>query len=185
MIPGTKSIVAGLMENELCGALVNAASGNPNLVPAPQPIRSSVGGSSAMSGAYVSWVYAMSNGGDIEASVCGSVILRQPNPNATNYAAMSVDMTAAQQTALTTVVQNDIRNDAQTVAQKIWQKRQANSLAQLMTTLIHGTQDYTQQLTQTATTFTSALRSALSTSDAAQGGELGLAANQNKLDALG
>lgn len=31
MIPGTKAIVAGLMQNELCRALVNAASGNSSL----------------------------------------------------------------------------------------------------------------------------------------------------------
>ena len=185
MIPGTKTIVTGLMENELCRALVNAASGNPNLVPAPTPIRSSIGGNSAQSGAYESWIYAMSNGNDIQSPVCGSVTLRQPDPAATNYAGVSVDMTAAQLNALTSVIQNDIRNDAQTVAQQLWQTRQSNALTQLMTTMVHGTQDYTQQLSQTATDFTNALRSALATSDAARGGELGLAANQNKLDALG
>ena len=185
MIPGTKTIVTGLMENELCRALVNVASGNPNLVPAPTPIRSSIGGNSAQSGAYESWIYAMSNGNDIQSPVCGSVTLRQPDPAATNYAGVSVDMTAAQLNALTSVIQNDIRNDAQTVAQQLWQTRQSNALTQLMTTMVHGTQDYTQQLTQTATDFTNALRGALATSDAARGGELGLAANQNKLDALG
>ena len=185
MIPGTKSIVTGLMENELCRALVNAASGNPNLVPAPQAVRSAVPGNPATSGAYVSWVYAMSNGNDIQSPVCGSVTVRQPDPTATNYAGVSVDMAAAQQNAMTSVVQNDIRNDAQTVAQQLWQTRQSNALSQLMTTMIHGTQDYAQQLTQAATDFTSVLRSALATSDAARSGELGLAANQNKLDALG
>ena len=185
MIPGTKSIVAGLIQNELCRALVNAASGNPNLVPAPSPIRSSIAGDSVQSGAYVSWNYAMGSGNDVDAAVCGAVSLRQPNPNATNYAGQSVDMTAAQMDVLTNVIASTIRPDAESIAQQIWQTRQANALGQLMNTLVNGTSQYTQQLTQMATNFTNALRSALSTSDAARGGQLGLAANQNRLDALG
>ena len=34
IIPGSKKVVAGLMQAELCRALVNASAGNPNLVPA-------------------------------------------------------------------------------------------------------------------------------------------------------
>ena len=185
MIPGTKSIVIGLIENELCAALVNAASANPNLVPSPTPVRGAIPGNPAWGGTYVAWPYVMSNGNSTGAPVCGSVTLRQPNPNATNYAGVSVDMTAAQQQALTSVIQNDIRPDAQSVAQQLWQTRQAGALTQLMSTMVKATADYTQQLTQTATNFTSALRSGLSNADAARGGQLGLAANQNQLSALG
>ena len=185
MIPGTKTIVSGLMQNELCRALINQASGNPNLVPAPQPVRGSVGGTSAAGGAYVTWSYAMSSGNDVGSPVCGTVTLRQPNPNATNYAGVSVDMAAAQQAALTSVVEQSIRPDAESVAQQIWSTRQAASLNQLMSTMVNATGSYTAQLTQTATDFMSSLRASLSTSDAARGGELGLAANQEKLSALG
>ena len=185
MIPGTKSIVMGLIENELCAALVNAASANPNLVPSPTPVNGAIPGNPAWGGAYVAWPYVMSNGNSTGAPVCGSVTIRQPNPNATNYAGVSVDMTAAQQQALTSVIQNDIRPDAQSVAQQLWQTRQASALTQLMATMVKATADYTQQLTQTATNFTRALRSGLSNADAARGGQLGLAANQNQLSALG
>lgn len=185
MIPGTKTIVSGLMQNELCRALINQASGNPNLVPAPQPVRGSVSGNSAVSGAYVTWSYSMSNGNDVGSPVCGTVTLRQPNPNATNYAGVSVDMAAAQQAALTSVVEQSIRPDAESVAEQLWSTRQAGSLNQLMSTMVNATASYTAQLTQTATDFMSNLRAGLSTSDAARGGDLGLAANQDKLAALG
>lgn len=185
MIPGTKTIVAGLLQNELCRALVNAASGNANLVPAPTPIRSSTSGNSAISGAYVSWVYGMSTGDDMGNPVCGSVTLRQPNANATNIAGTSVDMAAGQQTTLTSVISNDIRPAAESVAQALWSTRQANSLNQLMGTMTTATADYTSQLTQLATTVTANLRSALSSADAARGGSLGLTANQHKLSDLG
>ena len=109
MIPGTKRIVAGLMQNELCRALINVASNNPNLVPAPQPVRSSIGGSSGFTGDYVSWIYSMATGDDIGSPVCGTVTLHQSNPNATNYGGVSLDMTARQQNALTRVIQNSIR----------------------------------------------------------------------------
>lgn len=185
IIPGTKSIVAGLIQNELCRALVNAASGNPNLVPAPTPIQNTISGNNALSGAYVSWTYAMSNGNDVDAPVCGAVSVRQPNPNATNLAGQSVDMTAQQMSILTDVVTNTIRPDAEAVAQQFWQTRRASSLGRLMSTVVNGTSTYTQQLSLIATSFTSALRASLSSSDAARGGSLGLAASQNRLDALG
>ena len=184
MIPGTKTIVAGLLQNELCRALVNAASGNANLVPAPTPIRSSTSGNSAMSGAYVSWVYSMSTGDDMGNPVCGSVTLRQPNASATNIAGTSIDMTAGQQTTLTNVITNDIRPAAESVAQALWSTRQANSLNQLMGTMTSATEDYRAQLTQLATTVMSGLRSALTSADA-RSGTLGLTANQQKLSDLG
>ena len=185
MIPSTKTIVAGLLQNELCMALVNQASGNPNMVPVPQPIRSAVGGNSSAAGAYVAWIYALSDGDSTDAPACGSVTLHQANANATNYAGISVDMTAAQQQALTMVVETDIRPAAQAVAQQLWQTRQSGSLTQLMATEVKATGDYTSQLTTAATTFTAALRNALANTDAARGGELGVSANQTKLDARG
>ena len=37
IIPGTRTIVAGLIRNEVCRALVNTVANNQNLVPAPDP----------------------------------------------------------------------------------------------------------------------------------------------------
>ncbi len=185
MMPGTKRIVAGLMENELCRALINVASNNPNLVPAPQPVSSNTAGSSAISGDYVSWIYGMSTGDDIGSPVCGSVTLRQPNPAATNYAGVSVDMATRQQTALTRVVQASIRPAVQDVAQQFWTSRQANSLSPLMDTMVSATADYTNQLTAAATAAMQGLRSSMASSDDARGGALGLTANQQKMSDLG
>ena len=185
MIPGTKTIVAGLMQNELCRALVNAASGNANLVPAPTLIRNSTAGDSGISGAYVSWVYGMSTGDDMGNPVCGAVTLRQPNPNATNLAGTSLDMAAGQMTILTNIISTDIRPDAESVARALWSNRQANSLNPLMGMMTKAVADYTSQLTQLATTTTANLRSSLSSADAARGGSLGLSANQRKLSDLG
>lgn len=185
MIPGTKRIVSGLMQNELCRALINQASNNPNMVPVPRPVRNAIPGDSAASGAYITWAYAMSNGNDVGSPVCGTVTLRTPNPNATNFAGVSVDMGAAQLAVLTEVIEQNIRTDAESVAQQLWATRQANSLNQLMATMVNATANYTAQLTQAATDFTSNLRAALSSSDAARGGELGLAASQDKQAALG
>ena len=185
MIPGTRSIVAGLIQNELCRALVNQASGNANLVPVPNGIRSYVGGDAAASGAFVNWPYALSDGNAIDAPACGSVTIRQPNPNATNYAGVSVDMAGAQLTTLTSVLSTDIRPDVEAVAAQFWQTRKASSLTPLLGTMVRATQDYSRQLTQTATTFTASLRAALANADAARAGALGLAQNQNRLAALG
>ena len=185
MIPGTKSIVAGLMENELCRALINVAANNPNLVPAPQPVMNTQAGNSAISGAYVTWIYAMSTGDDIGSPVCGSVTLRQPNPNATNLGGASVNMAQGQMTTLTSVVAQDIRPDAERVARQLWATRQSGALSALTGTMTRATASYTDKLTQLATTVTATLRSNLTTADDARGGALGLSANQQRMADLG
>ncbi len=183
MIPSTKAIVAGLMQNELCRALINVASGNPNMVPEPQPMRAAA---DALTGdAYVSWVYHMATGDDVGAPVCGSVTLRQSNPGATNRTGASVDMSAQQQATLTDVLTADIRPDAEAVAQQLWTSRKANSLDQLMATMTMATGDYTNQLTAAAATAMQSLRAGLASADAARSGSLGIAANQQKLSDLG
>jgi len=55
IIPGSKKVVTGLMQAELCRALVNVSAGNPNLVPAPQPI---TGAAAGLDG-YVTWSYSL------------------------------------------------------------------------------------------------------------------------------
>ena len=183
MIPGTKAIVVGLMQNELCRALINVASGNPNMVPEPQPVQAAA---DAVTGdAYVSWVYHMATGDDVGAPVCGSVTLRQSNPGASNRTGVSVDISAQQQATLTEVLTADIRPDVEAVAQQLWTSRKANSLDQLMATMTTATGDYTTQLTATAATAMQSLRSGLGSADDARSGSMGIAANQQKLSDLG
>ena len=88
MIPGTKSIVMGLMEDELCRALINNASNNPNMMPIPTPKQNTLPGNNQLSGAYVAWTYSMPNNGT-GAPVCGSVTLRRADPNATSLTGAS------------------------------------------------------------------------------------------------
>ncbi|RYE91800.1 MAG: hypothetical protein EOO77_47685, partial [Oxalobacteraceae bacterium] len=188
MIPGTKSIVAGLLENELCRALVNKASGNPDLVPAPTAIQAVPNGglsSFDANSSYVTWNYSMSNGNDSGSPICGTVSLRQANAGATNIAGVSADMSGTQKTILTNVIAQTIRPAAESVAAQMWATRQASSLSQLMSTYMTGTAYYTQQLATAASQYTSSLRASVASADAARSGSLGVAANQNRLDALG
>lgn len=55
MIPGTETIVAGLIQNELCMDLVNLASGNPDLVPTRNPSRSRTSPTAATSPIATQW----------------------------------------------------------------------------------------------------------------------------------
>jgi conjugal transfer/type IV secretion protein DotA/TraY len=185
MIPGTKMIVAGLMENELCRALINVAANNPNLVPAPQPIMNTQGGNSAISGGYVTWIYAMSTGDDVGAPVCGSVTLRQPNPSPINLGGSSVDMAQGQMNTLTSVIASDIRPDAEAVARQLWATRQSGALSALTATMTKATASYTTKLTQLASTATATLRQNLTSADEARSGTIGLTANQQRMADLG
>lgn len=184
-IPGTKTIVAGLIQDELCAALVNQASNNANLVPAPTPVTNTIGGNSGLSGGYVTWSYSLSPGNEAGAPVCGSISLRIPTSANSTIAGVNVDMTGIQQQILTNVVQNDIRPQVASVAQALWQTKQASALAPLMGVLTQAAADYTQQLTQQATAITSQLRSALSNAAQARNGNVGLLQNQTQLSALG
>ncbi len=182
MIPGTKTIVANLMQNELCRALVNAASGNPNLVPEPTPVQVQNVDNSGT----ITWSYSLSPGNQTGSPVCGTVQIREPNQGSTNIAGVNVDMMGQQQTILTNVLQNDILPTIQTVATNLWQTKQASALSPLQGVFQTATADYTNQLTAAATTITASLRAGLLSNTAtARSGGLGLAQNQTQLSSLG
>src|SRR6202035_4624765 len=107
MIPGPQTVVFNLMQNELCRALVNQASGNSNLIPAPVPIRSAPN-PGGLPGGFITWSYSLAPGNETGSPTCGTVTIQQPNQNATNIAGVSLDMTGQQQTILTNVLANDI-----------------------------------------------------------------------------
>ena len=184
-IPGTKTIVANLIQDELCAALVKQASGNPNLMPTPSPVTNTALSAAGLPGGYITWSYSLAPGDETGAPVCGSISLRTPSNANTTIAGVNVDMTAAQQQVLTSVVQNDIRPTVATVAQNLWQNKQASALAPLMGVLTQATADYTQQLTQQATSITSQLRSALSNAAQARAGNVGLLQTQAQTQGQG
>ena len=176
IIPGSKRVVASLMQAELCRALVNASAGNPNLVPAPQPIT----GIAAGLDGYVTWSYSLSPGNEIGAPVCGTVTIR----TAGNAVDDALDMSAAEQTIVTRILQEDIRPTAESVAQNLWQSRQAASLNPMQNMLEATTADYTARLTEDATRVMAALRGQY-TAQAMRDGNAGAQDAQTQIAALG
>ena len=181
IIPGTKTIVANLVQDELCRALVNAASAQPNLVPQPTPQQVQ----DIQNGGYITWSYALSAGNATAAPACGTVTVRSAKQGSTNIAGVSVDMTGMQRDVLTQVLANDIRPTVEAVARQFWQTKQIAALNPLAGVLTSATADYTQQLTQAATSKTAELRSALQDATAARNGSVGLVDNQVQIASLG
>jgi len=181
IIPGTKTIVANLIQDELCRALVNAAAAQPNFVPVPAPQQVQ----DVQNGGYVTWAYALSAGNATAAPACGTVTLRSGKQGTTNIAGVSVDMTGMQRDVLTQVLANDIRPTVEAVARQFWQTKKIDALRPLAGVLTAATADYTNQLTQAATSKTSELRGALQDATAARNGGVGLSTNEVQLSSLG
>ncbi len=178
IIPGSKKVVAGLMQAELCRALVNVAAGNPNLVPAPQPV---TGVAAGLNG-YVTWSYGLAVGDDSGAPICGTVTIRTTgNIGGVNAA---LNMSATEQTIVTHILQDDLRPNAEAVARGLWQDRQASSLNPMQNMLETATADYTTRLTQAATTITATLRGQFTT-QAMRNGNTGGQDAQAQIAALG
>ena len=185
IIPGTKTIVAGLMRNELCRALVNAAAAQPGLVPAPAPVSNQLAGGTAYPGSYITWAYALSAGNATGDATCGTVSIRTPQSSNTTIAGVSVDITGTQRTILTNVIANDIRPAVEGVAQQLWATKKASALVPLQGVLTAATKDYSDQLTQAAQSKMRDIRAALQDAADARAGNVGLATGMTKLADLG
>ncbi|MDJ0390677.1 DotA/TraY family protein [Roseomonas sp. E05] len=181
MIPGTRSVVSGLIQMELCRSLVNTIANNSNLIPAPNPATvNQLDGSQIQT-----WSYSMSAGNETGTPVCGSITLRNTNASAPSIAGVTVDKAALLSNALTSVLTSDIRPQVEQVAQNYFNTRKASALEPLMGVLTSATSDYTQRLTQVATDAASALRSAMQNAADARNGNVGLSTGQTQLSALG
>jgi conjugal transfer/type IV secretion protein DotA/TraY len=182
MIPGTETVVLGLMRNELCRSLVNAASNTSNtatqLIPEPTP--QLVGGAT---GQEMVMAYNLSVGNIGSAPACGTVTIPAPLQGATNLAGVSVDQSAIQQQALTTVLQNDIAPQVQNIATSFFNDRKASDLNGLMGVLTSATSDYTTQLTNAASAITQQLNASLQNGGVSKLANSG--AEQSQLNALG
>lgn len=177
MIPGTKAVVAGLLQNELCRALVNAAANNPAMAPAPAPV---AGGGGSV-GAYVAWHYSLAVGNASGAPVCGTVAVRQPGGETVLHG-VDIDMTARQQEILQDVVEGVLRPAAEAAGAGLWSTREASALAPLQGAYVSGVARYTDGLTAAATEITAALRAAV-TAEAVRAGTP--ARNGLRLSSLG
>ena len=166
LIPGTKRTVSALMQNELCRALVNAATGNDRMVPEPAPIS----GTNANGYGYVTWSYDLSQGNATGAPVCGSVTVR--TQSGATLSAGTADMSAVQRDTVQAVLEGDIRPAATAAAAGLWTTHRADSLNGMLGTLTAASADYTARLQNQATAVTSQLRAQF-TADQMRQGTLG------------
>lgn len=87
------------MQNELCRALVNAATGNDRMIPEPAPIS----GTNANGYGYVTWSYDLSQGNATGAPACGSVTVR--TQSGAMLTAGTADMSAVQRDTVQAVLE--------------------------------------------------------------------------------
>ncbi len=185
MIPSTKSIVYGLIQNEFCRALVNAAA-NQQIVPVPTPVQTaSTPGIWHPTGGKVSWSYGLSTGNETVSPTCGSVTVQAPSPGDTRIAGVNVDMTADQRAILEEIVATQIRPGVEQIANQYWATKKTDTLSPLLGIFQAATDTYTERLTAKATDLTSQLRNALQNSEDARAGNVGLIENQVRLETLG
>ena len=160
MIPGTQSIVAGLVDNELCMALVNLAAAGSNggqpLVPPPAALAVTDNGN----GGYITYRYSLSSGDESGNPACGSVTIREPQQNQQMLNGVNVDMASVQKSVLTNIVEGTIRPQVQVVAQNLWLNKTAASLAALQSVYTSGVQTYTAALTAQAQSIAAQLNAA-------------------------
>jgi conjugal transfer/type IV secretion protein DotA/TraY len=168
MIPGTQTIVRGLINSELCMDLVNLASGTSNsgtLMPTPTAMTVNDGTGTGYGAGYVAYRYSLSTGNESGNPTCGTVTVREPGQNETTVAGVSVDMASVQAAVLNNVL-NTIRPQVASVAQQLWQTKTIAPLANLQNVYTSGVQQYTSGLTAAATSIQSSVNSALSSNSA-------------------
>lgn len=190
MIPGTQSIVSGIIASEVCMALVNQAgntSGQP-LIPNPTAMTGQTSpGAPGLNSSYITYRYSLSQGDESGNPACGTVSLSGTMGGAQQIAGVSVDMAAVQGAALTNVI-NTIRPQITTVAQNWWQNKTAGSLAPLQGIYTNGVQTYTRNLTAAATSIASALNAAVAANATAGrngSNQAGLLTNEVQQSTLG
>lgn len=176
-IPGTRTIVLNLMQDELCAALVNQAAASTVI---PTPTATVVGGTN---GGVVTYAYAMTAGNATDLPTCGTISVAEPLPGGASLAGVSIDMANRQQTILNSIL-STIRSQIQAVAQSYWQTKNQSALSSLQSIYQNAVQSYTSQLTSAAQAITAQLRSNQQAQDA-RNGNLGLIQNETQLSSLG
>ncbi|MBB2156641.1 DotA/TraY family protein [Gluconacetobacter diazotrophicus] len=159
MIPGTRQVVMGVMESELCRALVNLASNNANLVPAPKVPTNS-------SNPVISVAYSLASGNGGAAPACGSieigVALQNALPSSSGEDAR-IDLSslyAAHLQAISQLVQV-VRPAMQQVATTLWTTRNSSALEAMDATLTSASASYTANVTSAATAAVAKVRATL------------------------
>ena len=180
-VPGTSTIVANLISDQLCMDLVNLA-GNATLVPQPQPLSVNDGQGSG----YVTWSYALATGDGSAEPVCGSVTVREATSNATTVAGVNVDMSSVQQELLTNVISNDLQQQVENVAQSLWTNKTAASLAPLQGIYTSTVANYNSLLLAAATGVQQRINTAIqNNTTAARDGNVDLLTGEQQQSTLG
>ena len=112
-IPGTRTIVLNLMQDELCAALVNQAAAS-TVIPTPTP---TVVGTN--NGGVVTYAYSMTAGNATDSPTCGAISIAEPLPGGASLGGVSIDMANQQQQILNSIL-GTIRPQIQAVAQSYW-----------------------------------------------------------------
>ena len=177
IIPGTRTIVLGLIEDELCRSLINQATAS-TLMPAPTATVVNSG-----KGAVVTYAYSLAAGNGTGSPTCGSVSVADSSASPATLGGVTIDM-ATQQRSILEGILGTLRPQIDSIAQSYWQNKTQGALSPLLGLYQSATQTYTQQLTSAAQAITPQLRSSLSSTDA-RNGNLGLSKNEVQLSTLG
>ncbi|QEO18858.1 DotA/TraY family protein [Acetobacter vaccinii] len=159
MIPNTRKVVLGVLNAELCRALVNTVSNNPKLLPEPSI---TVTGQGAV---VVS--YALVSGNATGLSTCGRIELVMPKKFTNGLLPDLIDFSStasAQKEALTTLM-NDMRSQAVNIITAFWSTRDSATFGSLATLISTENQKYTEALSTIASDAVSKIREAGGKSD--------------------
>ena len=98
IIPGTRTIVLGLIEDELCRSLINQATAT-TLVPAPTATVVNSG-----KGAVVTYAYSLAAGNGTGSPTCGSVSVADSSAAPATLGGVTIDMATQQRSILEGIV---------------------------------------------------------------------------------
>ena len=98
IIPGTRTIVLGLIEDELCRSLINQATAT-TLVPAPTASVVNSG-----KGAVVTYAYSLASGNGTGSPTCGSVSVANSSAAPATLGGVTIDMATQQRSILEGII---------------------------------------------------------------------------------
>ena len=178
IIPGTRTIVLGLIEDELCRSLINQATAT-TLVPAPTATVVNSG-----KGAVVTYAYSLAAGNGTGSPTCGSVSVADSSAAPATLGSVTIDMATQQRSILEGIVSSLRPADRLDRSVLLAEQDPGVACRRFSSLYQTATQSYTQQLTSAAQAITAQLRSSLSSTDA-RNGNLGLSKNEVQLSTLG
>ncbi|MFT9092440.1 MAG: DotA/TraY family protein [Gluconacetobacter sp.] len=143
MVPGTRETVQGVIQAEMCRALINAATGNAHYIPAP-----------SMDGALAGNTRVIRYGN----GVCGVISLQASGQKSGSSGLSVPDISADQAKALTDMI-GRVRSKVAPIAAAMWANHSAAGLAGLNAVLVDETSRYTQDLVAASSKAISKVRS--------------------------